>query len=335
MNNLILLAIPLIFYFSFIFGKKFNIIDKPNNRKVHSIPIVATGGIAVLLTTYLIIWATYFDIVLADIFFYGFFILIIGVIDDKYNLNISIRLLFYFFIVFYFTESSGLQIDKIYITNTLSISLGGFKLIFTILAVLLIINSCNYIDGLDGLLTLNIILILTFFILIQKFTYSYINFDLIYVIIALLIYTFFNYQIFNLPKMFLGNGGSYTLGFILANICIYYGFFSEIRIHPLIIMWLLGFFVFEFISINFSRIIRKKGIFNPGKDHIQYLFFDYTKSHFLSTLGILFLSTTISLIGILLYKINFSLNILIYLVSFTLYFYIREHIMKKKSYFKS
>jgi UDP-GlcNAc:undecaprenyl-phosphate GlcNAc-1-phosphate transferase len=201
----------------------------------------------------------YFDLILLRIISTSFFILVIGLLDDRYKINVGTRLLFQLLIIIYFSLSYDIFIEYIFnINKNFQLDLENLNLIFTVLCVSFLINAFNYSDGIDGLLTLQTIFILLLIPILQIHLYKFINYDLLFLNIPLFLFLLFNFKIFNFPKLFLGNGGSAMLGFIISFILIYYGYYSKYNIDPELLIWVIAFIVFEFLSTNMSRIKRKK-----------------------------------------------------------------------------
>ena len=122
---------------------------------------------------------------------------------------------------------------------------------------MLLTNSFNYFDGIDGLLSLNLIITFIYFLIIDyesvKFIKSFICF--------LIIYLLFNLNFFKLfPKQFLGDSGSLSLGFLVSALLIIVTQSGK-YIHPSIIIWPVAFVVYEFLTINILRLKLKQNIF--------------------------------------------------------------------------
>ena len=130
----------------------------------------------------------------------------------------------------------------------------------------LIFNSFNYFDGMDGVLSFSSISVLL--ILFFLFPNENFNFFLILITIPLIIFLCFNFSLFNLPKMFLGDSGSLLLGFIISFILIYLS--KKSLIHPILLAWSVVIFVYEFLSVNIIRIFYNREIFKAGNDHLHY-----------------------------------------------------------------
>ena len=111
-------------------------------------------------------------------------------------------------------------------------------IILTIIFVLGLTNSVNLIDGIDGLAA-GIVLIG----LLSLFLFSYLknpilDIDLfIFLICSLVIFIIFNLGFIKNKKIFLGDSGSTTLGFILGWLLVYYAHSSNNNLDPSLSIW--------------------------------------------------------------------------------------------------
>ena len=86
-----------------------------------------------------------------------------------------------------------------------------FKIFLTLICILIVVNGSNFIDGLNTLCLgyyLSISIVLYFFDLNNLYQFNYIQ-SLMLIIIILFLFNFFG-------KSFLGDGGSYLLGFFFS-----------------------------------------------------------------------------------------------------------------------
>ena len=131
--------------------------DKPNRRAIHKIPTINTGGLIIYLFFLSVISQDEFNYNIELIVSIGFFVCLTGFIDDRINLNPSSKIILLVIPSIYLIFN-GISITDLgqyeYLGN---LELGKFKIPFLILAIGLLINATNYIDGIDGLL-------LTFFL---------------------------------------------------------------------------------------------------------------------------------------------------------------------------
>ena len=320
------------FLILFLFSKisyKFNLVDTPNKRKLHSNSTAYTGGIAI---SFILLFALQlFDILSKDmgiIISLAFLISIVGLIDDKYNLNIGGKLSLQIIPILYLIVFENLSLNDLGNYNYFAISLGSFSIPFSLLSVLFLINAFNYFDGLDGVLGFTSITVITilYFLVSDKD----IELFLIIISIPICIFLFFNFSAFRLPKLFLGDNGSLLLGFIFAFILIYFS--NQKLIHPILLAWSIAIFVYEFLSINFIRIKNKKDPFKAGQDHLHHLLFEKTNSIFLTNFLMCFTNIVLFLIGYVSFKFSNSVvSLFLFVLFFIIFFIVRNSYFNNKS----
>jgi len=303
-----------------------NLVDLPNKRKIHSVPTAYTGGIAISLSLLFALQALdVFDKNLALILSIGFMISIVGFIDDKFGLNIGGKLSLQIIPVFYLIVFEKLSLNHIGDYDYFKLELGTFMMPFTLLCVLFLTNSFNYFDGMDGTL----ILTTTSVLAILYFLAPYDNFKifLLIILIPISIFLLFNFSIFKLPKLFLGDSGSLYLGFIISFILIYLG--SNNFVHPILLAWTVTIFVYEFLSLNIIRLKNRKNPFKAGKDHLHHLLFVKTKSTIFTNFYISLLNIIFFLIGYCSFLLVSSLaSLILFIIFFIIYLILRNFFTK-------
>tara|TARA_X000000950_G_C13858226_1_gene637493 strand:+ start:610 stop:1614 length:1005 start_codon:yes stop_codon:yes gene_type:complete len=310
---------------TYYIGKELRIIDNPNiQRKIHKINIVCVGGVSIFVSYMIMIYKLNLPNDIINIFLFGSYVAILGLVDDKFNIDPFIRIFVQIGIITYFLYKTDLYIDNIIITENTTISLGGYSELITILAIIYVINSFNYIDGIDGLCGLMFISIFSYFIFVFKAEY------LAYTLIPVIIFLLFNFSFFKLPKVFLGDNGSTLLGFLLSVFCIYFSkhVSFDLRVNDGMIIWLLAYVSFEFLATTLSRLMRKKSIFSSGKDHFHYLVMDLIKSSKLTLVLILILNQIFVTLGIIINIFVPNFSFLIFIIFFIIYFLFREKLLK-------
>ncbi len=305
-----------ILFLSAKFGYYFNLIDKPNKRKIHSRPTAYTGGIAISVILLLAIkFFDYSDNDLSIIISISFLVSCVGLIDDKYNLSVSNKLSLQIIPIFFLVVIKFLKIEDLGYYYYFHTDLGAFEIPFTLICVLFLINAFNYFDGLDGslsIVSLSVLLILIFLIPKQNF-----QLFLLLIILPNLIFLLFNFSLFNLPKLFLGDSGSLLLGFLISFILIYLA--KNNSTHPILLAWSVSIFVYEFLSINIIRLKNRQNLFAPGKDHLHHLLFNRTKSLTITNLILFVMNIIFFILG---YLTFFILNPLASLILFIFIFVI-------------
>ena len=306
----------LLFFYITKLSYKIGAIDIPNDRrKVHKHATAYTGG--VILSIILLISLKIFnlsDLKLTNIISMSFLISLIGLLDDKYDISVSAKLSLQIIPIFYLLIFQELILRNLGDYFFFSLNLESFSIPFTLLSILLLVNSFNYFDGLDG--TLIISILSTLLILYFMIGDEEIKLFIFIILIPIFIFLCFNFKIFKLPKLFLGDSGSLLLGFIISFLLIFIA--SEKLLHPILIAWSIAIFVFEFLSINIIRIKDKKNIFTPNLDHLHHILFKKTNSIILTNLSIFCMNLSFFLTGFLLFN---YINSLVSLVAFILFFF--------------
>ena len=309
------------------FAKKFRLLDYPTKRKRHKFPTPYIGGLVIGIGCLIILKFFHLkDPQLQTLLLCAFLVSIIGLIDDKFELNVVNK---------FILQSIPVLIvisKKLFINNLGTyeyfglISLGVFSVLITYLCVMFLMNAANYNDGINGNL---ISIFITFlFIIIYFIDLNTPIFTILLFLIPINIILFiFNYTTKKKLALFLGDSGSLTIGFLISFICIYCALNNFIAYA--LIPWTINYLVFEFISTNISRIIKNKNVFEAGHDHMHYLL----KKIFAKDYYVIIIINLIHLLnfltGLLIFKMMGSAaSIIFFVIFFFVYFYIREKIFR-------
>ena len=321
-----LLTIFFVFYIGSIFSYKLRLVDIPEKRKIHNKPTAYTGGLLISLI-YLFSLQLFqtFSLQLNLLISTSLMIAIVGFVDDKYHLNTGGKLSLQILPVFYLIYIENIALNDIGEYGFFTLELYSFSKMFTLLCVLFLINSFNYFDGIDGSLgfsTVSVLFILYFIIPDEK-----IKQFIIIIALPIVVFLFFNFSFLKLPKLFLGDSGSLLLGFILSFLLIFLT--NNIKIHPILLAWSVSIFVFEFLSTNVDRLLRKKNIFKAGLDHLHYKLLRSIKSIFLTDIIIFLLNISLFIIGyISFYYVNPFFSLVTFILLFIIFFYFRGYFLK-------
>ena len=299
-----------------------NLVDEPNRRKIHLTPTAYTGGLGLCLIYLMGVFLFDFsseklNLILSIAFLIG----IVGFVDDKYNLNVGSKLSLQVIPIIYLIIIENLSLNHMGNYNYFKLELNSFSIPFTLLAILFLINSFNYFDGLDGVLSF--LTISTLGILFFLTPNENIKLFLIIILIPILIFLCFNFSIFKLPKLFLGDSGSLLLGFIIAFTLIYLSI--QKIIHPILLAFSISIFVYEFLSVNLIRLKNKKNIFSAGQDHLHHLLFKNTKSIFKTNLFISLANIICFIIGYISFLLISPLaSLILFIILFIIFFILRN-----------
>lgn len=322
-NSIIYLLILLI---TIYISKKLSFTDIPNDRKIHNKQIPFTAGLAIFIYMLILIKLNELNPQLETIIIISSICLMGGSIDDKYNITPGVKLTL-------LCIPTLILIYQGYVLNDLGnyeivglINLGKLNFIFTLFCVGLLINAFNYNDGVDGLALSQIIICLIYYkYLINN---SELNLFLDLILISLILTLFFNFSKNLKFKIFLGNGGSLMLGFILSFFIIY--LYRYENIHPGLLIWPVAYLVFEFLSVSLIRLKRKKNIFTPGKDHLHHLLFKkFNSSHYKTTASISLINIIFILLGDFVYNFSNLLSLILFIICFFSYLFFRIYFERK------
>lgn len=188
----------------------FNLYDETGERKIHDTPKPYLGGLSVFLGFFVPLLLFSNEPVIFYFFVGGVLITSLGLIDDLYELSGTTKLIGIALAVFVVTPT-GLQ------TDLFSEMTYGFYLNFgfTLLWTLLIVSAFNAIDNMDGLAPgLALIAALIFFIVgsvqFSQTLWGFISLCFAGALLGFLPYNFYP------SVIFLGDSGSFLIGYVLA-----------------------------------------------------------------------------------------------------------------------
>ena len=270
-------------------SNKMGLIDLPNKRKLHKINAKLIGGLVLMLNFILLIFLINLNKELDSLLKFSIIVGIIGLIDDKYEINAFEKLILISFPILLITLNNFNLMSLGGYNIIGEIKLGKFSIILTFLASLLFVNATNYIDGKDGVLITMFLLINSKLIFLINNSEDISKYLLIYVNVFLLILLFFNATNIKKLKIFLGDSGSLLIGFFLGFILIYLA--NNNLSHPILLASAVTVIVFDFLSVSIERLINNNGkIFKPDNNHIHHLIYNKTNSNIKTVLIINFIN---------------------------------------------
>jgi len=300
---------PLIIRFAY----KSNFLDNPEARKVHKKAIPLLGGIAVFIgvlifTVYVILTTNYsFDKKTISYLAGALIIVLVGIIDDKYGMKPSMKMLGQFFscIVFLYFNDLFTLFGPIYISLPI--------LVFWMIGLM---NALNFLDNMDGIIAgMSGILAVGFYaISFMSKTPQSEFISLLSLTFAGSVFGFLPHN-FNPAKIFLGDAGSMFIGYFLSTVGILAGKLAvqhqgNNTIYFLLPVLMLSYAIFD---ISLVSIIRKRDgrkITQGGKDHSTHRIGNAMGSAKVTALIVYLINTVIVLTTILVFKMS-SVKLLI------------------------
>jgi UDP-GlcNAc:undecaprenyl-phosphate GlcNAc-1-phosphate transferase len=259
-------------------GLRFGAVDEPDERKIHTKPITRCGGMGIFVSFFLTLAVgfLFFKTSLSDVLvlnsqtaliLLGALIAFgIGLVDDFHRLGSTIKFLFHI-LGATLAFLGGLKIGYLDLLG-LDIQFGIMSYFITVFWFVLLINAVNLIDGLDGLaggITFFACTVMVILAIVKG------NFLIAMLFAALGGSTlgFLRYN-FNPATIFLGDGGSYFLGYSIAALSIMGSIKTQMGALMLIPLVGLGVPLFDTILSPIRRFIIGSDMFNPDKGHIHH-----------------------------------------------------------------
>lgn len=249
------------------------LIDRPGGRKTHSFPTPVIGGFVIYLTLLMAIalqqdWGSE----VAKITIWAGLIIVISIFDDIKDIPWYLRICVQMLAVSGVMVSTDIHVNSLGIYPIVGhLELGSFGYVFTGFAIICMTNAINLIDGIDGLCASIILVPVSFLLALIYFSGGGINFYLLIFFISILIFLVFNLSSHHKLKIFLGDAGSTTLGFILSLIIISTAQNETLSLSPPIGLWLFFIPIADTCFVIIMRIQNRKSIFQPTKTHIHHL----------------------------------------------------------------
>ncbi|MDC3170806.1 undecaprenyl/decaprenyl-phosphate alpha-N-acetylglucosaminyl 1-phosphate transferase [Prochlorococcus sp. AH-716-E13] len=276
-----------------LFGRKYNLIDKSDKRKKNRENMVRVGGISIFIGFFIsqIITFGFLNIIhIEDIFLNKntflalagmLFFFLIGLFEDFFTLSPFLRLALQALVMsVIWYQGFGIQILDISFLNLKSTELmlsPILNFLITFLWLVGVTNAINWVDGLDGLLggtaLINFLGIASISFYQGNFTLFYISLSLVGCCAGFLVYNFYP------SRIFMGDSGSYFLGFSLASLSIltFTSFNAETLLGDFSIhksLCLLAIPILDMIFVIFLRIKEARSPFLPDRSHLHFRILD-------------------------------------------------------------
>ena len=242
----------------------------------HKQPIARIGGLAILLSFifFVLLYFFIFDVFLNDYFTVSLLLFTLGFLDDlkikiNPNMRLALMLILLLFCINTFSiqiTTSGLSLLNLWLENNV------FQICFVLLCFLFIINGANLIDGFNGLLAIHFLLINSIFLIINLLNQN----ESLSIILSIQIIIVLSFLLFNFPKakIFLGDSGSYLLGSLIALNTIK-TYELNVEISPFFFAGVL-FYLFYEVFFSFIRKIKlKRSPLKPDKNHLHMLLYSW------------------------------------------------------------
>jgi UDP-N-acetylmuramyl pentapeptide phosphotransferase/UDP-N-acetylglucosamine-1-phosphate transferase len=277
------LAIPVVLQIA----EQKKLYDIPDERKVHTRPVASLGGVGIFggfLLAALLSIQGYLNPEFQYFFAAALVIFFLGLRDDIMILSATKKFIGQIIAASILIHLGGIRLDSMFGLFGFEQVPEGFSLALSYLTIIVVINSFNLIDGVDGLAaSLGILSMLVFgiyFFMIDHPAYSLLAFSMAGSLVAFMI---FNHHP---AKIFMGDSGSLMIGLVNSILVIK---FINMASAPFVTVPItsavaIGFAILivpllDTLRVFSIRIINGRSPFTPDRNHVHHLLLDRGLSH--------------------------------------------------------
>ncbi|SIR11057.1 UDP-GlcNAc:undecaprenyl-phosphate GlcNAc-1-phosphate transferase [Shewanella morhuae] len=257
-------------------AQRVGLVDLPNERKLHVGAIPLIGGISIycsvlLVSSIVIEQSQIFNLYLIS----AALILFLGVLDDKYDLSVRVRMAAQVITASILIFGAGLYLTSFgHILHFFEFKLGYVGVVITILAVIGAINAFNMVDGIDGLA--GMLSLVTFSSLAFLFYWAGNSW---FMLSLLFIGAIVGYLLFNLKwpfpsfdKIFMGDAGSMLIGLTVVWMLVIGTQPDTSVFSPVTALYLIAIPLMDMTAIMYRRVKKGMSPFKPDRDHLHHIF---------------------------------------------------------------
>ncbi|MDH1469694.1 UDP-N-acetylglucosamine--undecaprenyl-phosphate N-acetylglucosaminephosphotransferase [Shewanella sp. GD03713] len=263
-------------------AQRVGLVDLPNERKLHEGAVPLIGGVSIycsvlLVSNIVIPQSQTLNLYLIS----AALILFLGVLDDKYDLSVRVRIAAQVITASILIFGAGLYLTTFgHILYFFEFKLGYVGIFVTTVAVIGAINAFNMVDGIDGLA--GMLSLVTFSSLAFLFYWAGNSW---FVLPLLFIGAIIGYLLFNLrwpfasfEKIFMGDAGSMLIGLTVVWLLVLGTQANSNLLHkgqvfsPVTALYIIAIPLMDMAAIMYRRIKKGMSPFKPDRDHLHHIF---------------------------------------------------------------
>lgn len=246
-------------------------LDRPDPRKVHAVPVARVGGIGIVVGAVIaLLFAVTVDDLVFSYILGAIVLFVFGMADDRFELGHYTK-----FIGQFVAVGLVVFVGDLYVTRLPLIDQALPEVIaipFTIIAMVGVINAFNHADGLDGLAGGEALLSLLAGAAIAYWSGDLVAFQIALVAIGGLI-GFLRYN--NHPaRVFMGDAGSQYLGFTVAFLAVELTQVADSALSAALPLLLIGLPVIDILTVFYLRISGGMHWFKASRNHFHHRLLD-------------------------------------------------------------
>jgi UDP-GlcNAc:undecaprenyl-phosphate GlcNAc-1-phosphate transferase len=285
------------------------LVDTPNARKKHTGDVPVIGGIAIYLGVFAAaLIGPMFDHETTVALTMGGLMVLVGVIDDRFDLKPWVRLLAHLAAAAVLVLGTGYTVESFgAITGFFEVSLGALAAPFTVVACIALVNACNMLDGMDGLAGG------TSLVAFAAFAVVGLSADVtgVGLLCCAMVGAISGFLLFNLParfnrpmRTFMGDAGSTVLGFVLAAVALVLVQPSKARMLPAYVLWFVPIPIFELFSSTARRLMNGHSPLHADNGHFHHRLLEAGFPVRLVFVLYFLVSGTCAAVGVVAYHVN-------------------------------
>ncbi|MCD6048419.1 MAG: rfe [Gammaproteobacteria bacterium] len=259
-------------------AQKIDLVDRPNQRKLHKGAVPLVGGIAISLGFCIGILALNISLAPYRALFAGYlFLTVIGIMDDFNELTPRLRIIAQIVVALLATCWGGatlLHLGHIF-SNSFSFYLGPWAIPISAVALIALINANNMLDGVNGLAGGSSFATLACIDWIAWRTHAVNDFQILLILLSCV----FAFLCFNFPVLkyrnrlvFLGDAGSTGLGLMMGWFGIQLSQIHQAFFKPAYLPWLLILPIFDLTSVTLRRaLVKRVSPLTADREHVHHL----------------------------------------------------------------
>jgi UDP-GlcNAc:undecaprenyl-phosphate GlcNAc-1-phosphate transferase len=284
------------------FAHQLGLVDEPVGRKMHSGIVPLTGGVAIYGAVIIASFVTDALFKNGSLFFTASTVIVLlGMLDDKFDLSAKGRLLCQFGVAAIMALAAQNYITCLGdINGTGDIYLGFSGYFFTLICVVGVINAFNMIDGIDGLAAGMSLIVLSSVVLLLLVSNSEAIMAPMIVIAAIVPFLAFNlsWRGFKGNKIFLGDSGSMFVGLTIVWLLVDFTQGVGATIRPVAAIWIIGLPLMDMTAIMVRRFKKGQSMLKPDRHHLHNIFMRAGFSSRRALIVILLMGCGYAMIGI-------------------------------------
>lgn len=311
-DEIILFSVFLSFVVSYLsletiyaMAKSRNLTDTPTERSSHTKITPTLGGVAIYLSLLVITlcFGFIFDTELMLMFLASISVLLfLGLKDDLLGLSSRKKFVIQLLIGLVFILITDIRITSLFGIFGLDMLVYEHSVVFSVFVCILIINSFNMIDGIDGLAAGFGILITTALSFLN-FLENQFGLAMLSLTVTGALIAFLRLNLSERRKMFMGDTGSMIIGFCISVLAINFLKVTQSSVlssfhetAPIIILSLLFFPLLDTFRVFMLRVFKyKRSPFKADNNHIHHYYLKILKGHKRVSFLIIFINILIIL----------------------------------------